>query len=51
MLRYVDETNEIHERFVDIVCDTGVTENAVDEKILEALDEYGLDVSNIRGQA
>ena len=52
MLRYVDKANEIQERFVDfILCDTGVTGRALADKILEALQEYGLDVGNIRGQA
>ena len=52
VLRYVDEDNEIQERFVDfILCDTGVTGRVLADKILEALQEYGLDVANIRGQA
>ena len=52
MLHYVDKANEIQERFVDfILCDTGVTGKALANKSLEALQEYGLDVGNIRGQA
>ena len=52
VLSYGDEANEIQERFVDfILCDTGVTGRALADKILEALQEYGLDVGNIRGQA
>ena len=52
VLRYVDEANKIQERFVDfILCDTGVTGRALAEKILEALENYGLNVSSLRGQA
>ena len=52
VLRYVDKANEIQERFVDfILCDTGLSGRALADKILEALQEYGLDVGNIRGQA
>ena len=48
----MDKANEIQERFVDfILCDTGLSGRALADKILEALQEYGLDVGNIRGQA
>ena len=48
----MDEANEIQEIFMDfILCDTGVAVRVLDDKILEALQEYGLDVGNIRGQA
>ena len=52
VLRYVDKANEFQERFVDfILCDTGLSGRALADKILEALQEYGLDLGNIRGQA
>ena len=51
LLRYVDEANEIKKRYLDfILCDTNVAVRTLDDKILEALQEYGLDVSNIRGK-
>ena len=52
MLRFVDATNSIREEFVEfILCDTGTSGNAVAGKILEALEEYGLNVDYLRGQA
>lgn len=49
VLRYVDQANEIHVYF--ILCDTGITGSALAEKILEALQKYGLNVGNLCSQA
>ena len=52
MLRFVDATNSVREGFVEfILCDTGTSGNAVADKILEALEEYGLNVTYLCGQA
>ena len=52
VLRFVDATNSIREEFVDFFhCDTGTAGSASADKILEALIEYGLDISYLRGQA
>ena len=52
VLRFVDATNSIREEFVDfLLCDTGTAGSSLADKILEALREYGLDASNLRGQA
>ena len=52
MLRFVDATNsEIREEFVEFVfCDTGTSGSAIADKILEALEEYGLNVNYFCGQ-
>lgn len=52
VLCFVDATNSIREEFVEfILCDTGTSGNAVAGKILEALEEYGLNVDYLGGQA
>ena len=51
LLRYVDSEGGICEDFVDFVlCDTGKTGTAIAEKIMEALEMYGLNLGYIRGQ-
>ena len=51
VLRFVDATNSICEEFVDfILCDTGTTGEAIADKILKAIDAYGLNVSYLHGQ-
>ena len=52
VLRFVDATNSIREEFVEFVfCDTGTSGSAIADKILEGLEEYGLNVNYLRGQA
>ena len=52
VLRFVDATKSIREEFVDfILCDTGTSGIAIADKILAALEGYGLNVSYLRGQA
>ena len=52
LLLFVVATNTIREEFVDFVlCDTGTSGKAIAEKILGALEEFGLDTSYLRGQA
>ena len=47
-----DATNSVHEEFLEFIhCDTGTSGNAVADKILEALEEYGLNVNYLCGQA
>ena len=51
VLRYVDSEGSICEDFVDFVlCNTGTTGTAIAEKIMEALEMYGLNLGYIRGQ-
>ena len=49
MLRFVDDPNVIREEFIDFIL--GTTSNTIANKILKALERYGLNVSNLRGQA
>ena len=52
VLCFVDATNSVHEEFLEFIhCDTGTSGNAVADKILEALEEYGLNVNYLCGQA
>ena len=52
VLRFVDKEDVIREEFVDFIfCDTGTTGSAIAAKILEALNNYGLDLDFLRGQA
>ena len=45
VLHFVDATNSVREGFIEfILCDTGTSGNAVAGKILEPLEEYGLNV-------
>ena len=51
VLRFVDATNSISEEFVDfILCDTGTSGRAIADKILKALEGYGLNINYLRGQ-
>ena len=52
VLRFVDASKSIREEFVDfILCDTGTSGSAIPDKILAALEGYGLNTSYLRGQA
>lgn len=52
VLRYVDASNTIQEEFIEFVlCDTCTTGVAIADKILKALEDYGLDCSFLRGQS
>ena len=47
--RFVDASNVIREEFVDFVpCNTG---RALADEILETLQDYGLEIKHLRGQA
>ena len=49
VLRFVDATNSVHEEFVIFIhSDTGTSGDLVAGKVLE---EYGLNVNYLRGQA
>ena len=51
MSRFVDATNSVRKEFVEFIfCDTGTSGNAIADKILEALQEYGLNVNYLHGQ-
>ena len=51
VLRFVDESNEIREEFVDFLpCTDGTTGQALSDMILARLQEYNLDLAYIRGQ-
>ena len=51
VVRFVDAQDNIREEFVDFVlCDEGTTGRAITDKILFKLDEYKLNIGNIRGQ-
>ena len=52
VLCFVDATNSVCEEFVEFIhCDAGTSGNAVAGKILEVLEEYGLNVDYLCGQA
>ena len=52
ILRYVDKEGEIQERFLKFIhCDTGLTGNALKDKIINFItEELKLDLNNCRGQ-
>ena len=51
-IRYLSETDEVSEKFLGFVeCNTGVSGEALAEKIISALKAWKLDVMKLRGQA
>ena len=51
VLRFVDESNNIREEFVDILpCTSGTTGQVIADMILDRVREYGLNPAFIRGQ-
>ena len=51
-IRYLSETDEVSEKFLGFVeCNTGVSGEALAEKIIIALKAWKLDVMKLRGQA
>ena len=51
IIRFVDTTDEVHEEFMDFVlCDTGTSGEALAEKIEGKLQEFALDICDLRGQ-
>lgn len=53
VLRYVDpDTLSVREDLIGFVeCDTGITGRGLADKITSSLEAFGLDLSNLRGQA
>lgn len=52
ILRYVDDTTQSERKFVDFVlCNTGTIGVAIAEKLLAAMEEYGLNPEYLCGQA
>jgi len=50
VLRFVDKECMIREEFVDFRCTDRITGQVISSLILEKLDQWGLDISNCRGQ-
>ena len=50
-LRFVDASLTIREKFISFVkCDTGTSGASIAARIIEKIDELGLDMNNVRGQ-
>ena len=51
ILRYVDSNCQVKEEFVKFIeCDAGTSGAELSDKIIKAITDLGLDISNIRGQ-
>ena len=50
VLRFVDKECIIREEFLDFRCTNRITGQVISSLILEKLEQWGLDISNCRGQ-